>query len=80
MVRSGPGGPAVRAGTRAPGLARECVRAARLAPPLDERFRMLHPWLRHKPQDEYSDVYGSRDQISGSDRCHASLQARCANI
>ena len=33
-----------------------------LAPPLDERFRMLHPWLEPKQDDVYSAPYGPRDQ------------------
>jgi hypothetical protein len=28
--------------------------------PLDERFRMLHPWLEQKPDDAYSAPYGAR--------------------
>ena len=53
---------------RADGSGRECElqRAllrevyAALAAPLDERFRMLHPWLPHKPDDESSRPFGDR--------------------
>ena len=33
---------------------------AALAAPLDERFRMLHPWLPPKPDDESSQPFGDR--------------------
>ena len=41
-------------------LLREVYEA--LDAPLDERFRMLHPWLEQKGDDDYSEPWGPRGE------------------